>query len=141
MKGILHKDDKLGWIVLFDDEYLPVYQHTFDMTKHSPKSIVTLKQGAEVNFTIEDFWETGLEKTIQIANLIAAPEKNTDELDDFYYHEVLDRLMIINDMMENYLMDHPVCQKHKDLKDLIESAQDILGEAYLMMGDIRNKTD
>ena len=141
MKGKLKKIDG-QWYVKGELCDYPVYQHTFDMTKHSPKSIIPLKEGAEVSFIVERFWETGLEKTIEVANLIAAPEKDSDELDDFYYHEVLDRLMILNDMMENYLIDHPVCQKHRDLRDIIESAQDILGEAYLKMGDIQqNKED
>lgn len=64
-----------------------------------------------------------------------------NELDDFHYHEVLDRLSIINDMMENYLVDHVVCEEHPELKDIIESAQDILGEAYLKMGDILQKRE
>ena len=144
MKGKLKKIDG-QWYVEWGLLKYPVYQYEFDMREHSPKSIVTLKEGVKVDFTIENFWETGLEKRIEVAKIMCTvddTEDVEDSLDDFYYHEVLDRLMILNDMMENYLIDHPVCQKHRDLRDIIESAQDILGEAYLKMGDIQqNKED
>ncbi len=69
--------------------------------------------------------------------------EHTEELDQFYYHEMLDRLALINDMIENYLISHPVSEQHSNLRDTIENAQDALGEAYLMMGDIafKNKED
>ena len=147
MKGKLKKIDN-QWYVEWGLLKYPVYQRTLDTTKK--QSIVPLKEGAEVNFTIDDFWETGLSRKIQIANLITPPyvsddfqigpdgayEHTDDGLDEFYYHELLDRLSIINDMMENYLMDHPVCEKYPELKDSIERAQDYLGEAYLKMKDI-----
>jgi len=57
-------------------------------------------------------------------------------LDAFHYHEILDRLTIINEMIENCLISHPVCEKHSQLKDAIEKAQDALGDAYLELGSL-----
>jgi hypothetical protein len=60
LKGRLHKSDN-GWIVLFDDdEYLPLdpYQATEGLVS-----------GAEVEFRVETFWETGLDPvTVAVIN-------------------------------------------------------------------------
>lgn len=61
---------------------------------------------------------------------------NLDDLDDFYYHEVLDRLSIIGDMIERFLIDHPVCDKHSEIKTPILEAQELIADAYLKMGEI-----
>ncbi len=53
------------------------------------------------------------------------------ELDEFYYHEVLDRLTLVTDIIDRHLIDHPVCEKHTELKQLIEKAGEYLAEAYL----------
>ena len=65
-----------------------------------------------------------------------AYEHTDDGLDEFHYHELLDRLTIINDMIENYLIDHPACEVHPELKDMLTDAQDILGNVYLKIKDI-----
>lgn len=170
MKGKLHKNKEDEWYVyklgIKDAPGTPKYfehryrLHPYELTAVSKYHKIAGDSlfDAEFDFKVEQFWETGIEKPIEVATLIKFAVENpavsddfqigpygayehTDEPDPFYYHEVLDRLMIINDMMENYLIDHPVCQKHQDLRDLIESAQDILGEAYLKMGDITHKNE
>lgn len=144
MKGILFKVND-QWIVRCG---------LLDYTLYESQDS-NLKEGKEVDFKLEKFWETGIEVPLDVAVLhdqLTPPYisddfqigphgayEHTDDLDSYYYHEVLDRLAIINDMMENYLIDHPVCQKHEDLKDTIEKAQDALGEAYQIMGDITHK--
>lgn len=59
-----------------------------------------------------------------------------NELDDFHYHEALDRLTIIGEMIERLLIDHPVLEEHRDLRDTVEKAEDLIGDAYLSIGDI-----
>jgi hypothetical protein len=140
MKGTLTKIDD-QWYVEWGLLKYPVYQHTFDMTKHSPKSIIPLKEGAEVNFTIENFWETGLEKTIQIANLVYTDdkvEKPSSGLDETYYNEFLDRLTIIGEMIERFLIDHPVCDEHDNVYYLISEAMKNIVDAHLKTQDIMN---
>jgi hypothetical protein len=60
MKGKLHKSDN-GWIVLFDDEYLPL--NPYD-------GIDDQKNGFDVEFEIELFWETGIEEPFNVAKLV-----------------------------------------------------------------------
>lgn len=171
MKGKLHKNKEGEWYVYklgikhapgaqkYFEHCYPVHPYDLTTVKKYYKIAGDSLFDSQFEFKIEQFWEMGIEKPIEVATLIKFAVENpivsddfqigpngayehTNELDSYYYHEVLDRLMILNDMMENYLIDHPVCQKHQDLRDLIESAQDILGEAYLKMGDIQqNKED
>lgn len=52
------------------------------------------------------------------------------KLDSYHYHEFTDRCYIIIDMMEKLLEDHPVCQEHKELRELVEESSSILIGAY-----------
>jgi len=143
MKGTLIKIDG-KWYVERGLLKYPVYQRTFDMTKHSPKSIIPLKEGAEVNFTIDDFWETGLSRKIKIANLVYTDDKVEDSsngLDEIYYTEFIDRLTIVGEMLERFLIDHPVCDEHNELYDLVSEAQRNIVDAYLKTQDIMNSEE
>jgi len=55
-------------------------------------------------------------------------------LDEFHYHEALDRIYIINEMIENVLLSHPVFDVHKDLQTKISDAQTILYDVYKTLG-------
>jgi hypothetical protein len=55
-------------------------------------------------------------------------------LDQFHYHEALDRTYIAGDIVERMLIDHPVFEKHKKLKHKIENALSILAETYQELG-------
>ena len=52
------------------------------------------------------------------------------KLDDFHYHESLDRTYLIAQMMDDFLLSHPVFKKHKKLRKDVEKAQMILAEVY-----------
>jgi hypothetical protein len=56
-------------------------------------------------------------------------EKNIP-LDNYYYHEILDRLAVFTDMIADYALQHPVSKQHPELSDLIEEALDKLLSAY-----------
>jgi len=62
--------------------------------------------------------------------------KKKIKLDEFHYHEALDRSYIIADMIENVLITHPVIENNKDLKIKVEKAQDIICEVYQMIGGL-----
>lgn len=51
-------------------------------------------------------------------------------LDDNHYHEVLDRLHLVMSIIDDHLIQHPVCKIETDIKDLITDAQYKLWEAY-----------
>ena len=56
------------------------------------------------------------------------------ELDEFYYHEMLDRLHVVMSMVDVHLQQHPVSKIEPEIKDLISHAQDSLWQAYQLTG-------
>jgi hypothetical protein len=64
-----------------------------------------------------------------------------NKLDEFHYHEVLDRTYMINEIIENFLINHLVIKKHKKIKNDIEKAQDILYGVYQEIGKLMIKND
>jgi len=55
-------------------------------------------------------------------------------LDEFHYHEALDRTHMLLCMIDDHLREHPVVKKHKQLKIRVEIAEDILAEVYERIG-------
>lgn len=60
------------------------------------------------------------------------------ELDEFHYHELLDRLHVTMSNIDDHLQQHPVAKLNTDIKDLISEAQDKLWEAYQVTGNKNN---
>jgi hypothetical protein len=60
------------------------------------------------------------------------------ELDEFHYHEMLDRLHVIMSMVDVHLQQHPVAKIETEIKDLISHAQDSLWQAYQLTGTIEH---
>lgn len=56
------------------------------------------------------------------------------ELDDYHYHELLDRLHVIMCTIDNHLIQHPVCKIETDVKDHVSNAVDQLFIAYQLIG-------
>jgi len=56
--------------------------------------------------------------------------------DKFHYHELTDRLHMLTSMVDEYLMGHPVCEAHGNIKQLVQQAEDTLWEAYQLVGTI-----
>jgi hypothetical protein len=163
MKGTLHKLSK-GWTIWYNEDHIGgnvAFVDSLPLNPHQQHD--DLVTGSEVEFEIETFVETGIEpyKVATLStpfvsdNFQIGPEgayeydedamerlrsrnylKDATGLDAFHYHEILDRLTIINEMIENCLISHPVCEKHSQLKDAIEKAQDALGDAYLELGSL-----
>lgn len=58
------------------------------------------------------------------------------KLDEFHYHEALDRSYVVGEIIENTLATHPVIKKHKQLKTKIEKAQELIIEVYQELGGL-----
>jgi hypothetical protein len=56
------------------------------------------------------------------------------ELDDYHYHELLDRLHVIMSTIDDHLIQHPVCKIETNIKDHITNAVDQLVMAYHLTG-------
>ena len=61
------------------------------------------------------------------------------ELDDFHYHEALDRIHVIMDTIDVHLIQHPVLKLETEVKDLVEEAQTKLWHAYQIIGNINKE--
>jgi hypothetical protein len=63
-------------------------------------------------------------------------KKKEEPLDEFHYHEALDRSYIVAELIETALIDHPVIQRHGHLKTKIENAQSLIIEVYQEIGSL-----
>ena len=61
------------------------------------------------------------------------------KLDRFHYHEALDRTYVVQNIITEHLLEHPVIQKHKDLKKRVEQAELLLAEVYQLVSNYRYK--
>lgn len=66
-------------------------------------------------------------------------DKRYKNLDEFYYHEALDRSYIVVNMIEDLLIEHPVIKKHKNLKKQVKKAQQLILDAYQEIGGRENE--
>jgi hypothetical protein len=62
--------------------------------------------------------------------------RKRNKLDRFHYHEALDRAYIVANMTDDVLFQHPVIQKHKNLKKKVEKAENLLYEVYQLIGGL-----
>jgi hypothetical protein len=63
-------------------------------------------------------------------------KKITENLNEGYYVEAIDRTYIVCNMIEDILIEHPVFQKHPSLKEKAEKAQQLLLDAYQEIGGL-----
>ena len=58
-------------------------------------------------------------------------------LDEFHYHEALDRSYVVAEILENTLIEHIVIQENKQLKEKLEKAQELIIEVYQEIGSMQ----
>lgn len=63
-------------------------------------------------------------------------KKKEVQLNEFSYHEAIDRCYIITTQIETILLEHPVIQKHKKIKKNVNEAIILLTDAYQMIGNL-----
>ena len=59
-----------------------------------------------------------------------------EELDEYHYHEFIDRSFITLEIIDAHLMNHPVCLQNPELKSLVDQSLDALSDAYQHAGRI-----
>jgi hypothetical protein len=62
--------------------------------------------------------------------------KDKVEINDGHYHEMMDRLYVQMDILDQYLLKHPVGEKHKEVRKPIVKAIVALLNAYQITGGI-----
>jgi hypothetical protein len=60
--------------------------------------------------------------------------KRKQEWNDGYYSEIMDRINIIENNLEDFILKHPACDKYPELKGKLEAAAMILADAYQDFG-------
>jgi hypothetical protein len=68
-----------------------------------------------------------------------ANEEIKDKLDQFHYHEALDRLHVVMSMCDEHLMQHPVIKIESNVKQNVNEAIKLLWQAYQEVGHISDK--
>lgn len=58
-----------------------------------------------------------------------------NKLDEFHYHELLDRLHVQCDNIDRHLLSHPVCDEESEIKEIITKCLDDLFFAYQKLGE------
>lgn len=64
---------------------------------------------------------------------------NEKSLDQFHYHEFLDRCDCMSRNIEDFLRLHLVAEEHKELMAWLDTAADAVGQAYQLCGEIEGK--
>jgi len=62
-------------------------------------------------------------------------------LDEFHYHEAMDRCSLIADLIDSSLIQHPVFKVEKEVAEKVEEANMLLYEAYQLLGSIHFNKD
>ena len=65
--------------------------------------------------------------------------KEKVKINDGHYHEMLDRLHVQMSVLEEHVLNHPVADKHKEVKRLIIRAIVTLVQAYQITGGITHE--
>lgn len=58
------------------------------------------------------------------------------EINDGHYLELMDRLHVVNCIIEDHILDHPLTNTYSEVKELIEEAQSKLYQAYQIIGSL-----
>lgn len=57
------------------------------------------------------------------------------ELDQFHWHEALDRTHLVLSNIDDFLIQHPVLKLNPEIRKHVEKASENLTEAYSMLGE------
>ena len=61
-------------------------------------------------------------------------KENKDKIDEFHYHEMVDRLYMMMEIIDSQLLAHPLTEEDSELKQEIEKVIDILYKQYQRIG-------
>jgi hypothetical protein len=64
-------------------------------------------------------------------------KKLTELLDEFDYHEAMDRTWMVCDIVDRHLIQHKAFKAEKEYSKKIEEAGMLLAEAYQIIANIR----
>jgi hypothetical protein len=56
--------------------------------------------------------------------------KKKKKINTGYYHEAIDRIHLINCMIQDFLLEHQACENHPKISKKVKEASVLLGRAY-----------
>jgi hypothetical protein len=59
-----------------------------------------------------------------------------EDLNEGHYTEAIDRAYITANFMEEVLINHPLIECHKELKERVEKAQQLILDVYQLIGGL-----
>lgn len=59
------------------------------------------------------------------------------KLDEFHYHEMVDRCSLMMEIIAEQLLEHPAVQKEKKIREKVNKAFELLSDAYQISANIR----
>jgi hypothetical protein len=62
-----------------------------------------------------------------------------DKLNSGHYHEMMDRLHIIMENINDHLIQHPVAKVNKKVNEKLNTALETLWDAYQITGNLENE--
>ena len=62
-------------------------------------------------------------------------KKNSNEINDGHYLELMDRLHIVSCTIDDHILNHPLSEEYKDIQNKIDEALSLLMDAYQMVGN------
>jgi len=62
-------------------------------------------------------------------------EQNKIEINDGHYLELMDRIHIVSCTIDDHILNHPLCDVNKDIKNKIDESLSLLMEAYQIVGN------
>jgi len=62
-----------------------------------------------------------------------------DKLNSGHYHEMMDRLHIIMENINDHLIQHPVAKVDKKVNEKLNTALETLWDAYQITGNLENE--
>jgi hypothetical protein len=65
--------------------------------------------------------------------------KLKDKLNSGHYHEMMDRLHIIMENINDHLIQHPVAKVDKKVNEKLNTALETLWDAYQITGNLENE--
>lgn len=57
-----------------------------------------------------------------------------EKLDDYHYHEVMDRASVATDHFYDYVAEHPAVQANSELKEKADAVVNLMYEFYSLAG-------
>ena len=115
--------------IKINEEVYYEYDLLMDNETELELTMISKKTGEDFNQIINGALKAAV--AIEIAN--------QNDLDEYHFHEAMDRLYVVGSIINEALLEHPVCTSYEGVRKRIKQAQELLVEAYQYVGNIESE--